>query len=78
VKSAIKTFTGGHLDTEDKNNSNDSTADLTFTKKEFSLDLSKSQKNLCEKNIRKSDSQLGLENIGTVETEDVAQELKIS
>jgi len=75
AKSALKTFRGGLLDTEDRNNPNDSTADLTFTENNLSLDLNKSHKNLCEKNIKKPDSQLELKNINTVETGNVDQKL---
>ena len=76
AKSAIKTFRGGLLDTEDRDSSNDSTADLTFTENKLSLDLYKSQKNHCEKNISEPDSQIELINKDTVETKDVAQQLK--
>jgi len=54
AKLALKTFRGGLLDTEYKENSNDSTEDLTFTENKLLLDLNKSKKNLCEKNISES------------------------
>ncbi|XP_029348561.1 uncharacterized protein LOC115035063 [Acyrthosiphon pisum] len=78
AKSALKTFRGGLLDTEDKDNFNDSTADFTFTENKLSLDLNKSQKNLSEKNISEPSSQLELENkdTNTDRTKDVAQQLK--
>lgn len=75
AKSALKTFRGGLLDTE---NFNDSTADLTFTENKLSLNLNKSKENLCEKNISEPSSQLELENkdTDTDRTKDVAQQLK--
>lgn len=78
AKSAIKTFRVGLLDTEDKDNYNDSTADLTFTENKLSLDFNNSQKNHCEKNISEPDSQVELETKGTdtVGPKDVAQQLE--
>lgn len=79
AKSAIKTFRGGLLDTEDNDNFNDSSADLTFTENKLPLELDKSQKQFYEKNNSEPDlPRLGLENknTDTVETGDVAQQLK--